>query len=88
MMVAPPSRFYKVYTLLFHKGVGENVAVTNSMSNFSMFVSTKATVKLSNGNTGHAQGIGIILCPFPEFSMIYLVRPFYYFPGHPFNTIS
>ena len=28
-------------------------------------------VKLANGKTGHAQGIGIILCCFPNFSIIY-----------------
>ena len=55
---------------------------------FSMFVPTKATVKLATKNTGHAQGIGIILCPFPNCSIIYPVVPVYYFPGHPSNTIS
>ena len=45
--------------MLFHKYGGENVAVKNCMSHFSMFVPTKATGKLDNGNTGHAQGIGI-----------------------------
>ena len=58
------------------------------MPNFSMFVPTKATVKLANGNTGHAQGIGIILCPFTKCPVIYPVGPVYYCPGHPFNTIS
>ena len=53
-----------------------------------MFVPTKATVKLANGNTGHAQGIGIILCRFTNFSIIYPVGPVYYCPGHPSNTIS
>ena len=53
-----------------------------------MFVPTKVTVKLANGNTGHAQGIGIILCRFPNCSIIYPVGPVYYFPGHPSNTIS
>ena len=53
-----------------------------------MFVSTKATVKLDNGNTGHAQWIGIILCCFPNRSIIYTVGPVYYFPGHPSNIIS
>ena len=87
-MVAPPSKFYTVSTALFHKYGGANVAVTNCMSHFSMFVSTKATVKLANGNTGHAQGIGIILCRFPNFLIIYPVGLVYYFPGHPSNTIS
>ena len=53
-----------------------------------MFVPTKATVKLANGNTGHAQGIGIILCCFPNCSIIYPVGPVYYCTGHPSNTIS
>ena len=52
------------------------------------FVSTKATVKLVNGNTVHAQGIGILLCRFPNCSIIYLVGTVYYCPGHPSNTIS
>ena len=66
LVVAPPSKFYTVSTVLFHKYGGANVAITNYMSHFSMFVSTKATVKLANGNTGHDQGIGIILCCFPN----------------------
>ena len=53
-----------------------------------MFVPTKATVKLANGNTGHAQGIGIVLCRFPNFPIIYTVGPVYYCPGHPPNTIA
>ena len=51
LVVAPPSKFYTVFTVLFHKYGGENVAVTNFMSHFSMFVPTKATAKLANGNT-------------------------------------
>ena len=58
------------------------------MSHFSMFFPTEATVKLANGNTGHAQGIGIILCCFTNCSIIYPVVTVYYFPGHPYNTIS
>ena len=64
LVVAPLSKIYTVYIVLFHKYGGANVAVTNFMSNFYMFVPTKATVKFSNGNTGHAQGIGVILCHF------------------------
>ena len=79
---------YTVYSVLFHKDVGENVAVANCMSHFSMFVPTKATVKLAHVNTGHAQVIGIILCCFPNCPIIYTVGPVYYFPGHPSNTIS
>ena len=52
-----------------------------------MFVPTKATDKLANGNTGHAQEIGIILCHFPKCPIIYPVVQIYYFPGHPSNTI-
>ena len=63
-MVVPTSKFYTGFTVLFHRNGGENVVVTNFLSHFSMFVPTKATVKLDNGKTGHAQGIGIILCHF------------------------
>ena len=74
--------------MLFYKYGGANVAVINCISQFSMFVSTKATVKLDNGNTRHAQGIGIILCRFSNYSIIYPVVPVYYFTGHLSNTIS
>ena len=87
-MVAPTSKFYTVSTVLVHKYGGANAAVTNLMSHFSMLVPTKATVKLANGNTGHDQVIGIVLCRFPNFSIIYPVGPVYYCPGHPSNTIS
>ena len=87
-MVAPPTKFYTVSTVLFHKDGGANVAVTNCMSHFSMFVPTKATVKLANGNTVHAQGIEIILCHFPIYPIIYPVGEVYYCPGYPSNTIS
>ena len=73
---------------MFHKYLGENVAFTNCMSRFSMFVPTKANVKISNGNTGHAQGIGVILCRFPKCSIMYSVGPVYYCPGHSSNNIS
>ena len=53
-----------------------------------MFPPTKATVKLANGNTGHAQVIGIMLCCFHSCPSIYLVGPVYYCPCHPSNTIS
>ena len=45
-------------------------------------------MKISNVNTVHAQGIGIILCCFPNCLIIYPVGPVYYCPGHPSNTIS
>ena len=53
-----------------------------------MLVPTKATVKLANGNTVHAQGIGIILFCFPNCPIIYPVGPVYYCPGLPLNTFS
>ena len=53
-----------------------------------MFVPTKATVKLGNGNTVHAQGIGIILCQFTNCLNIYPVGPIYYCSVHLSNTIS
>ena len=43
LVVAPPSKFYTVSTVLFHKYGGANVEVTNCMSHFSMFVPTKDT---------------------------------------------
>ena len=68
--------------------MGENVAVTNFMSHFSMFVPTKSYVKLANGNMGHAQVISIFLCHFTNCVIIYPVVPFYHCPGNPSNTIS
>ena len=88
LVAAPPSEFNTVSTVLFHKYGGKNIAVTNCMSQFYMFVLTNTTVKLANGNTGHAQGIGIILCLFLKNLIIYTVRPVYYCPGNPSNTIS
>ena len=58
------------------------------MSNFSILVPTKATVKLVNRNTGHDKVIGIILCRFTNCIIIYPVGLVYYFSGHPSNTIS
>ena len=88
LVVAPSSILYKVSIVLFYKYVRENVAVTNCMSHFSMFVPTKSDVKLANGNMGHAQVIGIILCHFTNFTIIYPVVPVYYCPGHPSDNIS
>ena len=79
----PLFKIYKVSTFLFHKDVGVNFSVTNCMSHFSMFLPTKATVKLANGNKVHAQVIGILLFIFPNCSIIYPVGPVYYFPCHP-----
>ena len=53
-----------------------------------MFAPTMATMKLDNGNTGHAQVIGVILCRFTNCSIIYPVVLVYYCPGQPYNTIS
>ena len=73
---------------MFHKYLGESVAVANCMSHFSFFVTTKATVKLDDVNTGHAQGIGVIIYCFPNRYIIYPVVLFYYYPGRPSNTIT
>ena len=64
-MVGPFSKFYTVSTVFFHKYGGVSVSVINFMSHFSILIPIKATVKLDNGNTGYAQGIGIILCHSP-----------------------
>ena len=45
-------------------------------------------MKLANGNTGHAQGIGIILCHFTNCPIIYAFGTVYYCPGHQYDTIS
>ena len=66
LVLSPPSEFYTVSTVLFHKDGGANVAVTNCMSHFYMFVPTKATLKFVNANMGHSQVIGITLCLFPN----------------------
>ena len=87
-MAAPFSKLYAVSTVLFHKELGADIAVTNCMSHFSIFVPTKDVVKLDNGNRGDAQEIGIILCHFPDCLIIYPVGPVHYCPGHPSNTIS
>ena len=87
-MVSPYFKFNTVSTVLFRKYEGSNVTVTNFMSKLSMFVLIKSTMNLANGNTGHAQIIGIILCRFPNCPIIYPVVPVYYCTGHPSNTIS
>ena len=43
LVVAPPSKFYPVFTVLFHRYGGENVYVTNCMSHFLMIVSNRST---------------------------------------------
>ena len=74
--------------MLFCKHEGADVAVTNFMSRFFMLVPSKVTVKFSNLNMVHVQGIWIILCYFTNYTIIYPVGPVYYLPGHPSNTIS
>ena len=75
IVVTPVSKFYTVSTVLFYKYGGENVGLKNCMSHVYMFVPIKANVKLANINTGHAQGIGIILCCFNNCPIIYPVGP-------------
>ena len=77
LVVTPSSKAYTVYTILFHKYGGANVAFTNFMSHSSMFLPTNDTVKLANGNMRHSQGAGIVLCCLPNCSIIYMVGPFY-----------
>ena len=45
-------------------------------------------MKFYDGNTGHAQVIGIILFISLNCTNIYPVGPVYYYPDHPSNTIS
>ena len=88
LVVYSSSKFYTISNVFFNKNGGENVSIKNCMSRISMFVPTKATVKLANVNTGHDQVIGINLCQFTYCKIIYLVVPVYYFSSHPSNTIS
>ena len=88
LVVAPTSKFHTVSTTLFHKYGGANIAVTNCMSQFSMFVPTNSIVKLANGNMEHDQLIGILLCSFINCSIIYPVVSVYYCTGHTYNNIS
>ena len=60
LVFAYPYKLFTVSTALFRKDGGSNVSVSNCMSQFSMFFPTKATVKLANENTVHAQVVGII----------------------------
>ena len=55
---------YTVSTVFFYKYGGENFGFKKCISHF--FVATKADVKFVNENTGHAQGIEIILCRSPN----------------------
>ena len=58
------------------------------MSHFSMFVPTQPNVKLANGNTGHAKGIGIILFCIKNCPIVNPVGPVYCHQCHTYNTIS
>ena len=87
-MITPSSRFNTIKTALFHKCGGENVGFKTCMSQFSMFVQTKSNVEFNNGNMVYDQVIGIFLCRFPNFPIIYPGGPVYYFTGQTSNTIS
>ena len=65
-----------------------NVAFKNWISWFSMFVPTKDTMKIANGNIVQSKGIGMIYWHFTNCSIIYPVGPVYYCPRHSPNTIS
>ena len=88
LVVAPTSKLNTVSTVLLHKYGRKNVAVKNCMSHFSMFVPTKPAAKQTNGNTGHAQGIGIVFCRLTNCYIIYPVVSVYYCTGQLSNTIS
>ena len=74
-MVDPSSIIFTVSILLFHKYVGNNVAVINCTSPFYMFVPIKSDMKLANVNMVHAQGMGIILYLCTNCTIIYPVVP-------------
>ena len=74
--------------MFFNKYGGLNIVITNWFLNFSILVPTRANINFYDGNTGHAQVIGIILCKFPNCSNIYTLGPVYYCTDHPSNTIS
>ena len=83
LVIAPSSKNYTFSSVLFHKYGRSNVVVI-----IYMFDPTKATVKLANGNTVQAKGIGIISCRFPNWPILYPVGPVYYYQGYPSNTIT
>ena len=83
LVIDPSSTFFIVSTVLFHKDRGSNIVVTDYMSHFSMFTPTKANVKFSNGDMVNSQVIGIILCCFLNWPIIYPVVPVYYCLGQP-----
>ena len=59
LVFVPASKKITLSTVLFHEYGGENVAVKNYMSHFSMFVPTKATEELANEIILQAQGIEV-----------------------------
>ena len=73
--------------MFLNKYGGANGGVKNITSHLSMSVPTNADVNFLNGKTVDAQGIGIILCCFPNRSIIYSLGLIYCFLGHPYNTI-
>ena len=74
--------------LYFFINMEENILESQiACHTFLCFFPTKFNMKFSNGNTVHVQGVSIILCHFPNCSIIYQVVPFYYCKGHPSNTI-
>ena len=73
---------------MFHKYGENNIAITNCMLYFSMFIPTKAHLKLSYGNKVNTHLIGIILCHFPILPIIHPVVLVCYCPGSRSNTIS
>ena len=78
LLISPLSKIYTVSTVLFHKDGGDIFSYKFHVKLF-MFVPTKATAKLYNGNIGHTQGVGTILCLFPIWSILYPVEPFIIF---------
>ena len=55
---------------------------------FFILVPIHANVKFSKEYMVHAQVIGVVLCIFPTFPIMYYLGRVYYYPGHPSNNIS
>ena len=55
LVVSTSEKKITVLTVLFHKDVGEAVAVTNYVLHFFMFFPTKSNVKLAYENTRYFQ---------------------------------
>ena len=72
LVVAPPSKLYTVSTVLFHEYGGANFGVTNCISHFSMFIPTKTTMKMANGNTGRVQ-VSLISTHFTHMVLLYFI---------------